>query len=426
MTTPVCMLAIVSLLAVILAWMALFAIRRRARRRIEESAAGADKKLELEVTLDTELLKLGAGAVVLLGLALTAVQALDARNKAVQDIVTTRHEKAYGLLGTKDDDGSHVGGVYAMASLDDVDRSGQPDRFRSLLIFAKRWSPYVSERTKLCQVPQTILSARWADHLPTQASAPVNVGTQAVLEAVARVGGSKTLGALDLAATNLSESSIDGIDLHGSMLARADLSGAALRRADLENADLFCTNLYRAHLRGVRASAVNAPGALLMEADLGPPIDGKAAELIGATLNGADLRTAKLCGARLDRAQLQHAALDGAVAYDADFDGADLTEASLQEAKLGGASFAGAVMRPDALKPDLTCADLDGGSVTAEAYCRAADGRVRTVGPAKIPDDLRQRFTFCRTRISGHDENRDCPGPPPKCLRDTAPGGAAR
>ena len=91
---------------------------------------------------------------------------------------------------------------------------------------------------------------------------------------------------------------------------RADLSGATLRGAYLSGADLRKATLRGANLRGADLSRADLRLATLREADLSRT-DLSGADLSGANLRGADLRGANLSGANLSGANLNGANLRG-------------------------------------------------------------------------------------------------------------------
>ncbi|MET8149134.1 pentapeptide repeat-containing protein [Actinoplanes sp. NPDC049668] len=100
-----------------------------------------------------------------------------------------------------------------------------------------------------------------------------------------------------------------GAVLDGASLRHAELGGARLQHAVLDLADLHACRLWQADLRGASLAGARLTDADLIEARLGPVVQG---DLSGATLkrtdftDGADLRQAT----GLTAAQLQDAKLD--------------------------------------------------------------------------------------------------------------------
>lgn len=117
------------------------------------------------------------------------------------------------------------------------------------------------------------------------------------------LGRSWYLDSAALVGVDLSNRSLDGLELPRKVLSEANLSGsslngahlgmATLRQANLSGASLQRANLYQAYLFGADLS-----NAQLQHADL------RLARLAEANLTGADLCGANLWGARLNRAQL--------------------------------------------------------------------------------------------------------------------------
>lgn len=128
------------------------------------------------------------------------------------------------------------------------------------------------------------------------------------------------LASADLAGANLTEASLDGVDLSAADLDAATLTDANLAGTDLSGADL---------------EQVVSGGIIASQAPTLPPdwslvsgyLSGPTAYLEDAELSGADL-----AGVDLAQANLEYAALDGANLDSANFTDADLTQADLDDA----------------------------------------------------------------------------------------------
>jgi len=195
-----------------------------------------------------------------------------------------------------------------------------------------------------------------------------------------RAGGRR----LSLTYADLSNCTLEGLDLreadfaganfHGATLARANLSRGILFGADLRDADLRRANLGRADLRGACLRGANLAGAELPGCDLREgrialqdKLDGfrilrhehrpgelnyailSGANLAGAQMTGAvamssDFTDANLSGAQMAGAKLTRAVLDGADLTGADLAGADLSGASMKRAVLTGANLTSATL----------------------------------------------------------------------------------
>src|SRR5579862_2316070 len=120
--------------------------RRRFRQRIRAEALTPKDRLELELSLDGEIARLVGGLTVILGILLTTIQILDARqvaNKQIgvanQQLVTERMVKAYTLL-SQDKTATRVGAVYALGSVADLDPAFRLYVYDSLLAFVREVS----------------------------------------------------------------------------------------------------------------------------------------------------------------------------------------------------------------------------------------------------------------------------------------------
>lgn len=186
------------------------------------------------------------------------------------------------------------------------------------------------------------------------------------LEALAPTGGrlngidlhGALLAGVDLGLTDLVDADLTGADLRGAMLKSVDLSGARLAGADLCDANLLSARLTGADLRGARlqratlafaamdkanltgadlgavpACQLNLEGACLQRACLA------GADLLSANLGEVDAREADFSGCRLAHAHLAGADLRGANLAQADFSHAMLVGAQLAGARLAGANF---------------------------------------------------------------------------------------
>src|SRR5258708_2251813 len=189
---------------------------------------------------------------------------------------------------------------------------------------------------------------------------------------------------LSLTYADLSNCTLEGLDLreadfaganfHGATLARANLSRGILFGADLREADLRRANLGRADLRGACLRGANLAGAELPGCDLREgrialqdKLDGfrilrhehrpgelnyailSGANLAGAQMAGAvamssDFTDANLSGAQMAGAKLTRAVLDGADLTGADLAGADLSGASMKRTVLTGANLESATL----------------------------------------------------------------------------------
>jgi uncharacterized protein YjbI with pentapeptide repeats len=100
-----------------------------------------------------------------------------------------------------------------------------------------------------------------------------------------------------LVGVDVSDASLQQVDLNGAKLLRAnfrsaDIRGGSLVGSELEFADLTSANLRNADLQNADLQNVNLEDADLFEVDL------RQADLSGAHLNKADLRNADLRGAK--------------------------------------------------------------------------------------------------------------------------------
>lgn len=118
-----------------------------------------------------------------------------------------------------------------------------------------------------------------------------------------------------MSGANLSNISLQRVNLSGASLDEANLSKTDLRRADLSGANLYKALLKNAYLRGADLDRANLKQADLTKADL------KRTYFVAANLSGANLTKADLCGA-----ELRDSILFDALLIDADLPGANLTD----------------------------------------------------------------------------------------------------
>jgi uncharacterized protein YjbI with pentapeptide repeats len=96
------------------------------------------------------------------------------------------------------------------------------------------------------------------------------------------------------------ESSMEGVSFRGASLSAANLRGVNLRAADFSGADLSGANLSEADLEGAKLYRVNAPGTLIMKANL-KKADFTSANLMEANLQKSNIEGANFTGANLFR-----------------------------------------------------------------------------------------------------------------------------
>ncbi|WP_371671981.1 pentapeptide repeat-containing protein [Streptomyces sp. NBC_00289] len=171
--------------------------------------------------------------------------------------------------------------------------------------------------------------------------------------------------------SDLSSSTVEGLDLRGAYLDYSNLSGAIIWGSDLSDADLqgvnaidtdFCAGTYteggiksggdrcETKLTGAVLSDANLSGAVLVGSDLSGALlcleqdevftEPQCPNFTGAYLNAANLKGANLSGANLRGADLSDADLTAA-----DLSHADLTDANLTGAKTADADFHEAKMK---------------------------------------------------------------------------------
>jgi uncharacterized protein YjbI with pentapeptide repeats len=252
---------------------------------------------------------------------------------------------------------------------------------------------------------------------------------------------------LSLTYADLSNCTLEGLDLreadfaganfHGATLARANLTRGILFGADLREADLRRANLTKADLRGACLRGANLAGAELPGCDLREgrialqdKLDGfrilrhehrpgelnyailSGANLSGAQMTGAvamssDFTDANLSGAQMAGAKLTRAVLDGADLTGADLAGADLSGASMKRAVLNGANLQNTIFDnvdlSDVLRapPAVTfVADrpLDQVLADHEAYCDSGGQRGAVVDLSKV--DFRSLRTLKERRCT--------------------------
>jgi uncharacterized protein YjbI with pentapeptide repeats len=229
---------------------------------------------------------------------------------------------------------------------------------------------------------------------------------------------------LSLTYADLSNCTLEGLDLreadfaganfHGATLARANLTRGILFGADLREADLRRANLSRADLRGACLRGANLAGAELPGCDLREgrialqdKLDGfrilrhehrpgelnyailsganlAGAQMAGAVAMSADFTDANLSGAQMAGAKLTRAVLDGADLTGADLSGADLSGASMKRAVLSGANLNHTILddvdMSDVLRapPPVVMVDnrpLDKVLAEHEAFCDSSGAR---------------------------------------------------
>ena len=160
-----------------------------------------------------------------------------------------------------------------------------------------------------------------------------------------RESGSLTDGSLEgedltfanLERAQLSDARLKGVKLPNAILAKANLEQADLRFANLEDLKADGVNLRKARLAGANLRYAKLGNANLEEIE--GTEDGKAVDMLGASLIQTSLRRAKLRDARLE--------------------GCDFIEADFTESDLTGAALRRAVMtRANLNNVDLDRADL--------------------------------------------------------------------
>ncbi len=216
----------------------------------------------------------------------------------------------------------------------------------------------------------------------------------------------------DLAAADLSDRALQGVDLTKADLENADLSGTVLLEAVLVQARLDGADLTGADLRQVIAHGSRWRGAYLGEARLDeaelPRADLSDAELPGIVaehldLSNARLRNADLEGAKLPGVELLEAHLGGARLVGADLTGARMAKAKLDKADLTGANLSevdlrearlsniiadGVVLqRASLVGADLTNANLENADLSGANLTRADLGGAKLTG-AKLEGAL--------------------------------------
>ena len=240
--------------------------------------------------------------------------------KAVEQLGTTREEKADSSVKTVSNTEVRLGAIYALEKLSRdyeplhrqimeilcayVRENAGPPRFCSAeirAIYAKRrWHVETDEET--AALGRRIASLQ-----------PPCVDVQAALTVIGRRSekqrelekriGSENAGVggfrlLDLRGCDLTSTDLRGLRFEGADLSCSCLEGAMLSFAHLEGAVLNS-----AHLEGAMLIDTHLEGAMLSYAHL------EGAELSSAHLEGAMLSYAHLEGARLDHAHLEHAML---------------------------------------------------------------------------------------------------------------------
>src|SRR5258706_1581511 len=229
---------------------------------------------------------------------------------------------------------------------------------------------------------------------------------------------------LSLTYADLSNCTLEGLDLreadfagancHGWTLSRANLTVGILFGSDLREADLRRANLSRADLRGACLRGANLAGAELPGCDLREgrialqdKLDGfrilrhehrpgelnyailsganlAGAQMAGAVAMSADFTDANLAGAQMAGAKLTRAVLDGADLSGADLAGADLSGAAMKRTVLDDANLVharlGDVAMSEVLRapPPVVYVDsrpIDQVLAEHEAYCDSAGER---------------------------------------------------
>ena len=178
--------------------------------------------------------------------------------------------------------------------------------------------------------------------------------------------GVANLSNVDFTDADLSHTRLWGARFEGTIMAGARLPGASLLRADLRRVDL----------RGADLTGARLMGADLREADLGPRNrvgewaagwEERVTRLAGASLEDADMRGAMLYGADLHLARMGGVNLDRANLGGADLRCADLRAAVLYEANLNGANLSGANLGgvgADLRRASLKDANLTGANLS--------------------------------------------------------------
>lgn len=265
---------------------------------------------------------------------------------------------------------------------------------------------------------------------------------RAALAAGQSLAGAELLGSdltgMDLAGRDLQGAVLTRASLRKAKLAGANLSGADLSGADLTEADLSGANLAmadftgaklgKAVLKSAKLDGAEFEGAILTEADL-DEAEGKGVSFYKAKLGGAKLRKAKFAqcdfsssvlekadftGALLAASGIEGAAAGGAVFREANLanfrasDGTDARKADFREAKGGksvwadsnfdGADFSGV---------QLPAADFTGASLAGALFKRAdlasASFGDANLKKASLPQVNLLRASFERADLGGAD-----------------------
>jgi hypothetical protein len=182
------------------AWYALCRWRKRLHREIAALPRN-EKSVELHLSLDTDTLKLAGGAAVVVGLALTAIQILQDRTASDRAFVTERLEKAYTRLA-QTSDAERVAGVLALPGLDAIDPDGRRERYVTLMVFLRSWSPYRSRRTDRCLVDSTPTGMWPADVTDEPSTLPTDP-TRWAVRVLSNAGTGRLIERIDLHALNL-------------------------------------------------------------------------------------------------------------------------------------------------------------------------------------------------------------------------------
>ena len=188
----------------------------------------------------------------------------------------------------------------------------------------------------------------------------------AVLPRLVQLQPTANLSNIDFTDAELSRARLWQSRFSGTVMSGARLLDASLDRADLRGVDM----------RGADLSGAQLPDADLRNSDLGPRNrvgewatgwEARVTRLRGAQLQGADLRGATLCSADLQMARMAGVNLDNADLSGANLRSADLKSAVLYEANLARANLSNADLGgfgADLRRANLTGADLTGANLS--------------------------------------------------------------
>lgn len=182
---------------------------------------------------------------------------------------------------------------------------------------------------------------------------------------------------IQLAARDLRNATLGGIDLDGADLFSANLRNASLFGTTLVQANMAYTDMGGADLTGANLQGADLTGAILVGADL------RFADLSNANLRGVDLRGADLSYSTLVAANLANANLTGANMYRSILIGAELSGARLHGTNMRFTKLAAANLH----LANVHLLDLEGSQVWhTQAPIQGCDGGVSSMSGVIIDD----------------------------------------